>query len=211
MTRSRAWAETSSAFSWIPGPSRKKSAASRTSCCTPCASRSRCRGWRCGSRRASASHRFPAHARDVEELLKHADIAMYQAKASAQRLRVLRASSTTPTRKRGCCSPANWQPRSTATTSSCTTSRRPKLPRAGSPVSRRSYACACRTAGSCRQLEFLPTAEHAGLSRRLTRRVLSDRTRPTCDLACGRARSRPGRQHDRRRSHRRELPARGRR
>ena len=115
---------------------------------------------------------FPADARDVEELLKHADIAMYQAKAARNGFEFYALEHDTNSQARlllasqlaaaldGDDIVVHYQPKAEAASRRITGVE--ALVRLRMPDGR-----------IVPPVEFLPAAEQAGLSRRLTRRVLT--------------------------------------
>ena len=131
---------------------------------------------------------YPQHGEDVDTLLQHADVAMYEAKRThggheiysvehdpynPVRLAMVGQLRKGPRGQRGRCS---------------TTSRRSTWRPAGSWAPRRSCAGSIRTRGLILPAEFVPMAERTGLIRPLSRYVLDHGARAVPRVARRRAR-----------------------
>ena len=115
---------------------------------------------------------YPEHAQDGETLLRHSDVAMYQAKGNRSGTEFYARERDGNTRGRlqmlGELRDAARRPGS----SSCTTSPSSISRPAASPASRRSCAGRTRRAASSPPADFIPLAEQAGLMAPLTKLVL---------------------------------------
>ena len=113
---------------------------------------------------ASASSSTPAARRSSEELIRHADVAMYAAKEAGPRpLRgvPIRHGARARRAARARARAARWG--CSAASSASTTSRRSSSTAARSSASRRCCAGTRRRAARCRRTRFIPVAEATGL------------------------------------------------
>jgi diguanylate cyclase (GGDEF)-like protein len=115
---------------------------------------------------------FPAHARDTEELLKRADIAMYQAKTTRNGFEFYAREQDTNSQARLVLA---GELAAAVDSDGLVVHYQPKAEAASRRITGVEALVRLRAADGrlVPPLEFLPTAEHAGLSRGITRRVLA--------------------------------------